>query len=146
MKLIELLREHLNNWPMSCRVIAQDKQGGVFYWQKTPVFDGVNCVWTHPNGVVEALLDGEHYFLKSEDDVDGFATCEDYSTAIITRTMYEAAMKEPQVPKVEQLDLIKARDRVIAIEKEQIALQNEKRDLYSAINEAGFKLDLSNFK
>lgn len=142
MKLIDLLRENLPKWPaVDCVAIAQDSRGGVFYWKKTPVFDEFADAWTHLDGVMEGLLDGDDYFLRTEEG-DDYPACEDYKTALITREMFEAKMNEPK-----PIDsVIAARDRIIEIEALQGKLQNEKRDLYQLISAQGFKLDLAAMK
>lgn len=153
MKLIDLLHEHLKAWPDDdCVAITQDGYGGVYYWQKTPVFDEGDDDWNNPVGSTmhASLLDGEDYFLLNESgDNREFTQCEDYKTAIITREQFEAHKMKPDdiIPTAQTTcTLIEMRDRIIEIEKQQLILQNEKRDLYSKISQSGFKLDLGAMK
>lgn len=149
MKLIDLLREHLTEWPDDeCIAIAQDGRGGVFYWQKMPEFEDNTDTWSHRDGVVEALLDGDNYFPQTEyGDALDLKTCEDYHTAIITRELFEANMKETTTtPVVHACDLIKWRDRIIEINRLIGDLSIERNLMFININKAGFKLDLDGMK
>lgn len=148
MKLIDLLREHLPAWPNGCIAITQDStcENGVFYWRVVPYFNKSKGEWVNRNnGTLCGLVAGDDFSLAPKDDPDAtFGLCEDYDTAIISRELYEAKMKEPV--QVKPIDVIAARDRIIEIEEMQVKLQNEKRELYSHISAMGFKLDLGAMK
>lgn len=146
MKLIDLLREHLTEWPHeTCKAIAQDGRGGVFYWRKTPEFDDNADSWTHRDGVVDALLVIDNYFLRNGEG-ELFETCEDYYNTIITREMFEAPIMKELTATVPTGDLIDWRNRIIEIQEQQHKLQLELRGLHGHISALGFKLDLSAMK
>lgn len=154
MKLIDLVCIHLDKWPDDeCVAITQDDCGdhGVFYWRKTPTFNTESGEWVGRATNVCGLLPGENFFMTPKDDPDGtFSLCEDYETAIITREQFEEHKMKPDdiiTPTAPTTcSLIDWRDRIIEIEKEQVRLQAEKRDLYSKISQSGFKLDLTAMK
>lgn len=146
MKLIDLLLEELGEWPKGCHVMTQDRSGCVYYWRKTPTFIADEDSWefTGRGGTVDALLEGTNYYIQDDKgNALEFEACTDYHIAIINQNMYEAAMKELTDNPKPAGGLIEWRDRVIEIQKEQLRLQQELRELHTAINKSGFKLDLA---
>lgn len=85
MSLLELLKEHLKEWPDGLRAISQDADDGMMNGTRhpspsLPLVDGL--IWDHREW--DSLPMGGSYFWLLE-------IADDARTAIVTREMWEAA-------------------------------------------------------
>lgn len=88
MTLLELLKEHLKEWPENVRRLSQDVSGEInenTFDLPEPWGNSIphgKCVWPHSEW-------------RFKDDIDGLVWClptaDDARTAIVTREMWEAA-------------------------------------------------------
>ena len=91
MTLLQLLREHLKEWPEDVRAISQDSDGEVnanFFSKPLPlekpvVFRDGSFVWTSCEWEYMGNPDQPYYMWE-------LPLADDASTAIVTREMWEA--------------------------------------------------------
>lgn len=147
MKLVELLARELGEWPERAEVATQDRGGMV-------------CFSCGPLPILDARYQGEWSF-----DASGAIDCDgrfniyqahDYTTAIITREMWEAERLKLEVKKmletgldqviitagkIDQIDgPLKWRDRVREIDTTVESLEEERAALVQQLEDEGFKL------
>jgi len=138
--LLNLVQTFLTEYPTDCVAITQDGDGGVYYWRKIPKFDDDSDQWAYGNSAqtADALCEVVYYPTKpgTTDAFEHEATF-DYDTAIITREVFEEAVKKPKG------DLREWRDRIIEIRALQESLKDELTNLVSSIKAEGFDINVN---
>lgn len=131
MKLIDLLKLHLTEWPEGVNYIAQDKQsvatGGIYGYDKKPRFLGVRLWTRQADCEVLTVL------------VKEVGLAEDYKTAVITKDDYTlATLNIGEVAKSNGVvDINALRDRIVVLDGILSSAKVERANIVTALKNEG---------